>query len=80
MTDSIGFIRPHIKEMIPYEPILPFDVLSEELGIPADQLIKLDANENPYGPAPGVASALADLPYVHVYPDPESRAKHTERS
>ena len=73
MTDSIGFIRPHIKEMIPYEPILPFDVLSEELGIPADQLIKLDANENPYGPLPEVNEALATLDILHIYPDPESR-------
>lgn len=73
MTYSIGFIRPHIKEMIPYEPILPFDVLSEELGIPADQLIKLDANENPYGPLPEVNEALATLDILHIYPDPESR-------
>ena len=47
MTKSIDFIRQHIKEMRPYEPILPFDVLSNDLGIPAERLVKLDANENP---------------------------------
>ncbi len=68
-----NFLRPHIREMEPYTPILPFEVLSEQLGIPADQIIKLDANENPYGAIPPVAAALAALPYTHIYPDPESR-------
>ena len=57
----------------PTRPFLPFEVLSEQLGIPADQIIKLDANENPYGAIPPVAEALAALPYTHIYPDPESR-------
>ena len=68
-----SFLRPHIRAMQPYTPILPFEVLSEQLGFPADQIIKLDANENPYGPLPAVAEALAALPYAHIYPDPESR-------
>lgn len=67
------FLRPHIRDMEPYTPILPFEVLSEQLGIPVDQIIKLDANENPYGAISPVAEALAALPYTHIYPDPESR-------
>jgi histidinol-phosphate aminotransferase len=67
------FIRKHIREMPPYQPILPFDVLSEELGIPVEALIKLDANENPYGPLPEVSAALSALDICHIYPDPESR-------
>jgi histidinol-phosphate aminotransferase len=59
--------------MTPYTPIKPFHVLSEELGIPADQIIKLDANENPYGASPHVLDAMrqyaGDLP---IYPDPAS--------
>lgn len=73
MRDSSQFIRRHIREMPPYQPILPFDVLSEELGLPIDALIKLDANENPYGPLPEVKEALATLDTLHIYPDPESR-------
>jgi len=68
-----NFLRPHIRAMESYTPILPFEVLSEQLGIPVDQIIKLDANENPYGAIPPVAEALAALPYTHIYPDPESR-------
>ena len=67
------FLRQHIMKMDSYTPILPFDVISDQLGIPEDQIIKLDANENPYGPVPAVSNALAKLPYIHIYPDPESR-------
>lgn len=58
----------------PYTPIEPFEVLSERLGLPPEQIVKLDANENPYGPSPLARQALADLPFAHIYPDPESRA------
>jgi histidinol-phosphate aminotransferase len=57
-----------------YTPIEPFEVLSARLGIPADQIVKLDANENPYGPSPRARRALAELAFAHIYPDPESRA------
>ena len=68
-----NLIRPHIQEMPPYQPILPLDVLSAELGIPVEKLVKLDANENPYGPLPEIRQALADLDDIHIYPDPEAR-------
>lgn len=58
----------------PYTPIEPFEVLSERLGRPPESIVKLDANENPYGPSPLVAKALAELAFPHIYPDPESRA------
>ena len=69
-----NLIRPDIADMAPYTPILPFDVLSQRLGIPAEDIIKLDANENPYGPSPRVYQALADETYYHIYPDPDSTA------
>lgn len=73
MKGAREFIRQHIVEMPPYEPIFPLEVLSIELGVPIDNLIKLDANENPYGPLPAVKQALADYESLHIYPDPESR-------
>ncbi len=57
----------------PYTPIEPFEVLSERLGRPPETIVKLDANENPYGPSPLVREALANLEFPHIYPDPESR-------
>jgi histidinol-phosphate aminotransferase len=67
------FIREHIRSMKPYEPIIPIDVLSEQLNIPVDALVKLDANENPYGMPPASIRRLQTLSYGHIYPDPESR-------
>lgn len=71
--DVTTLIRPDVASMQPYVPILPFEVLSTQLGRPPEQIIKLDANENPYGPSPRVRQALAAMPYPHIYPDPESR-------
>ena len=67
-----NFVRPDIAGMAPYTPIVPFDVLSQRLGIAPENIIKLDANENPYGPSPRVYKALANETYYHIYPDPDS--------
>ena len=60
--------------MEPYQPIHPFDVLAARLQRGPAEITKLDANENPYGPSPRVRAALAQLDYINIYPDPESRA------
>jgi len=52
---------------------VPFEILSEELGIAPENIVKLDANENPYGPPPEVEIAMSNLQFPHIYPDPESR-------
>lgn len=66
-------LRPHIAALEPYTPIVPFEVLSRQLGRPPEEIVKLDANENPYGPHPAVREALARYPFPHIYPDPEQR-------
>ncbi|OWM86475.1 histidinol-phosphate aminotransferase, chloroplastic-like [Punica granatum] len=67
------FIRPHLRKLSPYQPILPFEVLSTRLGRKPEDIIKLDANENPYGPPPEVFEALGSMKFPYIYPDPESR-------
>jgi len=67
-------IRPDIATMEPYTPVFPFEVLAARLGRAPEEIVKLDANENPYGAPPAVREALASLRYAHIYPDPESRA------
>jgi histidinol-phosphate aminotransferase len=64
----------HIQNMPLYSPIEPFEVLSARFARSPDQIIKLDANENPYGISPAVRQALAEMEFPHIYPDPESRA------
>ena len=66
------FIRPDIAEMEPYIPIVPFEVLSARLGRAPEEIVKLDANENPYGPSPKALEALRNGRFFHIYPDPES--------
>ncbi len=73
-ADILKLVRPDILEMLGYEPIEPSDLLAERLGIPAEQVVKLDGNENPYGPSPRVIEALGAIEDYHRYPDPQQRA------
>ncbi|GEK73200.1 MULTISPECIES: histidinol-phosphate transaminase [Halomonas] len=58
------FWSPKVRELTPYVP-------GEQ---PRERLIKLNTNENPYPPAPGVEAVLREFPADHLrrYPDPES--------
>jgi len=62
-------VRQHIIGLDPYQPIVPLEILSEQIGIPVSKLIKLDGNENPYGCSPRVTSALSTYNAYHIYPD-----------
>lgn len=64
----------HILNLPAYTPIEPFEVLSARIGKTPAQIVKLDANENPYGMSPRAQQALSSLQYAHIYPDPESRS------
>lgn len=66
------FIRSDIAAMEPYTPIVPFEVLSARLGRKPAEIVKLDANENPYGPSPKAVAALRNGRFYHIYPDPEA--------
>jgi histidinol-phosphate aminotransferase len=75
MTDPGKLFRAAISDLEAYTPIVPLDVLAERLGLPVEQLVKLDANENPYGPSPLALAALngngSASPHYAIYPDPE---------
>lgn len=62
-------LRPDISTFQGYTPVEPFERLSEKLGIPLDQIVKLDANENPYGCSPRAQNAVAEFNRYHIYPD-----------
>jgi histidinol-phosphate aminotransferase len=65
-------IREDVKTMQAYTPTTSLDVFADRLGFDVADLIKLDANENPFGLSPKVKEALANLTDINVYPDPES--------
>lgn len=67
-------VRPDIAALAPYTPTASLEVFAAQLERPVSALIKLDANENPYGPSPRARAALAALDTTHIYPDPEARA------
>ena len=70
-------VRPEIADLEAYTPIVPLEVLAARLGLPVEQIVKLDANENPYGPAPAALAALRTTTTYHIYPDPEQTALRT---
>lgn len=73
-SETETLLRPDIAALEAYTPIVPFEVLSQQLGRAVEEIVKLDANENPYGPVAAVRQALAAFPFYHIYPDPEQRA------
>ncbi len=62
------------EQVAPYTPIEPFEVIAQKVGRKPEDIIKLDANENPYGLSPLAREAMANLQWGNIYPDPESRA------
>jgi histidinol-phosphate aminotransferase len=71
--DARHLVRPHLAAMAGYKPMDAIDVVAQNLGLRVEQIVKLDGNENPYGPSPKVAEALRDYGFYHLYPDPEQR-------
>ncbi|MAX59774.1 MAG: histidinol-phosphate transaminase [Chloroflexi bacterium] len=64
---------PHIRRLKPYHGVDPMEVIAERAGIPAEQVIRLNGNENPYGPSPKVNEALGSFQFYNHYTDPEQR-------
>ena len=54
-------IRPHLLSLKTYDAVNPPDLLSKKSGIPENDLIKLNGNENPYGASPKAIAALKNL-------------------
>lgn len=64
--------------MATYSPIEPPDQIARRLGLPESAIIKLDANENPYGVAAEVLKELGRARYLSIYPDPAQKAVREE--
>ena len=64
----LQILHPYIEALEPYEPP-DLEGTAARAGLRVEQLIRLDANENPYGPSPRVARALAECRDYAYYPD-----------
>lgn len=69
--DMRSIIRPDLLQLPGYAPIAPTDVLAERYGISPEKVIKLDGNENPFGPSPRALEAIKAERNYHIYPDPD---------
>ena len=65
--------RPPLRSLRGYEPIDPPEQVAARYGVAPEAIVKLDGNENPYGPSPRALEALAGGYAAHRYPDPEQR-------
>jgi histidinol-phosphate aminotransferase len=62
-------VRSHLAGFAGYSAGTAPETLAGKVDVPVENIIKLDANENPYGCAPGVYRALADYHGLNLYPD-----------
>jgi histidinol-phosphate aminotransferase len=66
-------VRRCVDEMAEYSGPADVAALAEEFGLLPEEIVKLDANENPYGPSPRAVEALGRFHDWHLYPDSEQR-------
>jgi len=62
-------IRPELVTLGGYAPHKSPETLEGKVEVPIESIIKLDANENPYGCSPRVRQALAEYKNWQIYPD-----------
>jgi histidinol-phosphate aminotransferase len=62
-------IRPHLVGFSGYSASTSPDTLAGKVDVPPEGIIKMNANENPYGCSPRVLKALAAAPNLSIYPD-----------
>jgi len=62
--------NPSLQNLPVYQPGRPIEEVARELGLPAQDIIKLASNENSFGPSPLALAAMEKaLQHAHLYPD-----------
>ena len=72
MVEEAGierFIRSDLITFSGYAASISPETLEGKVEVPVENIIKLDANENPYGCSLRVSQALATYPHFNIYPD-----------
>ena len=72
--DVRELVLPHLRAPTGYDGVRSLEAMAAEAGIPPEKIIRLNGNENSYGPSPKVAQALGAFDQYNRYPDPEQRA------
>jgi histidinol-phosphate aminotransferase len=66
--DIKSLMSSHVQALEPYTPP-DWEEMAAHAGLVPDQLVRLDANENPYGPSPRATGALSRFQAYGYYPD-----------
>ncbi len=67
IRDTENYVRKAVRDLVAFQYNKSPDSLKDK--IPLEQIIKLNGNENQYGPSPKVYQALAEYRKYHIYPD-----------
>ena len=67
--DIEKWIRPELFTFGGYSAATSPETLAGKIEVPVDKILKLDANENPYGCSPRVNRALSEYSLYNTYPD-----------
>jgi histidinol-phosphate aminotransferase len=63
-------LSPFLKTLPTYQPGRPVEEVARELNLPADSIIKVASNENPFGPSPLALTAMQKtMANLNLYPD-----------
>ena len=73
MKDVKDLVLPHLRSPKGYDGVRSLEAMAAEAGIPQEKIIRLNGNENSYGPSPKVAQALGSFDQYNRYPDPEQK-------
>jgi len=55
-----------------YAAVIPYEVFAAQFGKSSKKIVKLDANENPYGMSKRALAKVAEGKYFSIYPDPQN--------
>jgi histidinol-phosphate aminotransferase len=69
--------RSDFEEVQTYRTVLTLEQLSDKYGIAVGEWVKLNQNENPYGPVPEAVEAMAEVAF-HRYPDSQVKRLRDE--
>lgn len=73
--DAKAALRRSLPALPEYAALEDSNELARQFGLAPEQVIKVDGNENPYGPSPKALEALRRVEYpVHQYGDADQKA------
>ncbi len=72
MSQLENLMRPHMAKIATYHAVDPSEELARKAGIRPQDVIRLNANENPYGAIDEISESLTALD-LHLYPDSQQR-------